>query len=193
MSITNSNSNFGAKSLEADKFRFEAFLKDDKGFIREINPPQHNFAKETSVGFLPLDVDATVGVSTDIKVYLDGFKNKDNKPNVELNGFKVGAKVGDQLNVSIGNTVFGAEILMPVPQTDPDERVSGQKEIFVGRVSGINSITGNTFTLQSDHKFITGETVRVYSENGSLPDGLEYNRVYHAITCLLYTSPSPRD
>ena len=185
MSITNSNSNFGAKSLEADKFRFEAFLKDDKGFIREINPPQHNFAKETSVGFLPLDVDVTAGLSTDIKVYLDGFKNKDNKPTVELNGFRFGAKVGDQLNVSIGNTVYGADILMPVPQTDPDERVSGQKEIFVGRASGINSITGNTFTLQSDHKFINGETVNVYSENGSLPDGLEYNRVYHAITASL--------
>ena len=185
MSITNSNSNFGAKSLEADKFRFEAFLKDDKGFIREINPPQHNFAKETSVGFLPLDVDVTAGLSTDIKVYLDGFKNKDNKPTVELNGFRFGAKVGDQLNVSIGNTVYGADILMPVPQTDPDERVSGQKEIFVGRASGINSITGNTFTLQSDHKFINGETVKVYSENGSLPDGLEYNRVYHAITASL--------
>ena len=185
MSITNSNSNFGAKSLEADKFRFEAFLKDDKGFIREINPPQHNFAKETSVGFLPLDVEATVGVSTDIKVYLNDFKNKDNKPSVVLNGFIVGAKVGDQLNVSVGNTVFGADILMPVPQTDPDERVSGEKEIFVGRVSGINSITGNTFTLQSDHKFINGETVRVYSENGSLPDGLDYNRVYNVITASL--------
>ena len=185
MSITNSNSNFGAKSLEADKFRFEAFLKDDKGFIREINPPQNNFAKETSVGFLPLDVEATVGVSTDIKVYLNDFKNKDNKPNVVVNGFHVGAKTGDQLNVSIGNTVFAADILMPVPQTDPDERVSGEKEIFVGRVSGINSITGNTFTLQSDHKFINGETVRVYSENGSLPDGLDYNRVYNVITASL--------
>ena len=74
---------------------------------------------------------------------------------------------------------------MPVPQTDPDERVSGEKEIFVGRVSGINSITGNTFTLQSDHKFINGETVRVYSENGSLPDGLDYNRVYNVITASL--------
>ena len=185
MSITNSNSNFGAKSLEADKFRFEAFLKDDKGFIREINPPQHNFAKETAVRFLPLDVEATVGVSTDTKVYINDFKNKDNKPTVDLNGFNFGSKVGDQLFVNIGTTVFGAEILMPVPQTDPDERVSGKKEILVGRSSGINSITGNTFTLQTDHKFITGETVRVYSENGSLPDGLEYNRVYHAITASL--------
>ena len=185
MSITNSNSNFGAKSLEADKFRFEAFLKDDKGFIREILPPQNNFAKETSVGFLPLDVEATVGVSTDIKVYINDFKQQDNKPNVVLNGFALGAKTGDKLNVSIGNTVYGADIVMPVPQTDPDQRVSGEKEIFVGRVSGINSITGNTFTLQSDHKFINGETVRVYSENGSLPDGLDYNRVYHAITASL--------
>ena len=185
MSITNSNSNFGAKSLEADKFRFEAFLKDDKGFIREINPPQQSFAKENTVRFLPLDVDATVGVSTDIKIYIDDFKNQDNKPTVNLNGFNVGGKVGDKLHVSIGTTVYAADILMPVPQSDPDERVSGKKEIFVGRVSGINSITGNTFTLQSDHKFITGETVRVYSENGSLPDGLEYNRVYHAITASL--------
>ena len=136
-------------------------------------------------GFLPLDVDVTAGLSTDIKVYLDGFKNKDNKPNVVINGFSVGAKTGDQLNVSIGSTVYAADIVMPVPQTDPDERVSGQKEILVGRASGISSITGNTFTLQSDHKFINGETVNVYSENGSLPDGLEYNRVYHAITASL--------
>ena len=185
MSITNSNSNFGAKSLEADKFRFEAFLKDDKGYITEIIPPQNNFAKESTVTFLPLDVEATVGASTDTKLYINGFKQKDNKPNTILNGFNLGAKIGDILQVGIGNTVYGADILMPVPQTDPDERVSAKKEILVGRVSGINSITGNTFTLQSDHKFVNGETVRVYSENGSLPDGLDYNRVYNVITTSL--------
>ena len=185
MSITNSNSNFGAKSLEADKFRFEAFLKDDKGYITEINPPQNNFATESSVTFLPIDVETTAGLSTDSKLYLHEFTQKDNKPNTILNGFNLGAKTGDQIFVNIGSVVYGADILMPVPQTDPDERVSGEKEILVGRNSGINSITGNTFTLQSDHKFINGETVRIYSENGSLPDGLEYNKLYHVITTSL--------
>ena len=185
MSITNSNSNFGAKALEADKFRSDAFLKDDKGYIVEIDPPQKNFAKETRVSFLPLDVDITAGLSTDTKLYIYNYQQKDNKPNVVSNGFTIGAKVGDKLQVSIGNTVYGADILMPVPQTDPDERVSGKKELFVGRVSGINSITSNTITLQSDHKFNAGETVRVYSEDGSLPDGIDYNRTYYTITASL--------
>ena len=185
MSITNSNSNFGAKSLEADKFRFEAFLKDDKGYITEINPPQNNFATESDVTFLPIDVETTAGLSTDSKIYLHEFTQKDNKPTTVLNGFNLGAKKNDKIFVNIGSVVYGADILMPVPQTDPDERVSGEKEILVGRNSGINSITGNTFTLQSNHKFINGEKVRVYSENGSLPDGLDYNRVYHVITSSL--------
>ena len=32
---------------------------------------------------------------------------------------------------------------MPVPQTDPDDRVSARKEIFVGNNSGINSISSD--------------------------------------------------
>ena len=40
MSITNSNSNFGAKSLIASGFRKDAFSQDDFGFITHILPPK---------------------------------------------------------------------------------------------------------------------------------------------------------
>jgi hypothetical protein len=39
-SITNSNSNFGAKSLIASGFRKDAFPRDDVGYITHIIPPK---------------------------------------------------------------------------------------------------------------------------------------------------------
>ena len=63
---------------------------------------------------------------------------------------------------------------MPGPLSNTDTWVSGKKEIVVGSNSGINSITSNTFTLEDTHKFLPGENVRVFSETGALPDGVEY-------------------
>ncbi len=40
LSITNSNSNFGAKSLYSDGFRDSAYTKDDIGYITHIIPPK---------------------------------------------------------------------------------------------------------------------------------------------------------
>ena len=37
-------------------------------------------------------------------------------------------------------------------------------------------------TLKDDHNFINGESIRVISDDGALPDGLRPNRVYFAIT-----------
>jgi hypothetical protein len=40
MSITNSNSNFGAKALVAEGFKKNAFPQDDQGYITHIIPPK---------------------------------------------------------------------------------------------------------------------------------------------------------
>ena len=45
------------------------------------------------------------------------------------------------------------------------------KESFVGRSVGFNSISSNIMTLK-DHNFINGESIRVISDDGALPDGL---------------------
>ncbi|BCU98786.1 MAG: hypothetical protein CM15mV24_0110 [Bellamyvirus sp.] len=72
----------------------------------------------------------------------------------------------------------------------PNSQSSSEKTFLVNRsATGINSIgvfsdggATNVITLTADHTFLTGETVRVISDTGQLPDGLESNQVYHAIT-----------
>ena len=182
ISLTNSNSNFGAKALESDGFKSEAFIKDDKGYITSIVPPKKNFNKEDDINWLAFDVQKTVGVSTDIKLYIHGFDVKDSVPVKTASGFNIGGKIGDKLFCSLNNIVFGAEVLMPGPNSDPDTWVSGKKEIFVGSNSGINSISSNILTLEDVHKFNSGEKIRFFSDNGSLPDGIDHDTDYFAIT-----------
>ena len=182
ISLTNSNSNFGHTALESDGFKSQAFIKDDKAYITSIIPPKKTFNKEEDVNWISLDVQATIGVSTDTRLFLSGFKVKDTVPVKTASGFTVGNKVGDKLFCSIQNIVYGADILMPGPLSDTDTWASGKKEIFVGSNSGINSITSNVITLEDDHKFNTGEKIRFYSDNGSLPDNIESDRDYFAIT-----------
>ena len=182
ISLTNSNSNFGHTALESDGFKSQAFIKDDKAYITSIIPPKKTFNKEEDVNWISLDVQATIGVSTDTKLFLSGFKVKDTVPVKTASGFTIGNKVGDKLFCSIQNIVYGADILMPGPLSDTDTWASGRKEIFVGSNSGINSITSNIITLEDDHKFNTGEKIRFYSDDGSLPDNIESDRDYFAIT-----------
>ena len=182
MSITNSNSNFGAKALESDGFRKEAFTKDDKGFITSIVPPKRIVSNVEDINWQSIDVESTVGVSTDTKLFLFGHSQKDNLPNKTASGFVVGNKTNEKLFCTIENVTYGADVLMPGPSSNTDTWASGKKEIFVGSNSGINSITSNIFTLEDTHKFLPGENVRVFSETGALPDGVEYGRDYYAVT-----------
>ena len=72
---------------------------------------------------------------------------------------------------------FSSRIVMPGSQT------SSEKSFFVDRsIAGINSITNNTFTLRTPHTFVNGESVRIISDTGQLPDGVISNNVYYAIT-----------
>ena len=63
------------------------------------------------------------------------------------------------------------------------KQYSSEKLFRVDRSSaGINSITNNVITLTAPHTFDNAESVRVLSDNGRLPDGLDPNTVYFAIT-----------
>jgi hypothetical protein len=80
MSITNSNSNFGAKALVADGFRRNAFPQDDQGYITHIIPPKEFSKIETSIEFNAIDVNATVGVASTGHLYLYAQTNPDVPP-----------------------------------------------------------------------------------------------------------------
>ena len=180
MSITNSNSNFGAKALIADGFRRTAFPQDDQGYITHIIPPKEFSKVETSIEFNAIDVNATVGVASTGHLYLYAQTNPDVPPENVLEGYRIGARENDTLKVLISSggtpVEYSARIVIPGSQT------SSEKEFFVGRSVGINSITSNTLTLTTPHTFANGESIRVISDTGQLPDGMDPNIVYYAIT-----------
>ena len=70
MSITNSNSNFGAHALYSSGFRKNAYTRDDIGYFTHIIPPKENENKDISLEFNSIDVNKTVGVGTTNRLYL---------------------------------------------------------------------------------------------------------------------------
>ena len=185
-SVTNSNSNFGQSALRGEGFRDEAFTQDDVGYITNIIPPQQNIAGNTTLEYNSIDVSKTVSVGDTTRLYLYNETNFDAPPSSVIQGYRIGAKVDDKINLLIpsGGSLnnYYAKIIMPDTQSGISS-VTSVKVSTVGRnVSTGNSISGNTLTFTEDHNFLNGETVRIFSDNTRIPDGLENNRVYFAIT-----------
>jgi hypothetical protein len=177
MSITNSNSNFGARALIADGFRDVAFPQDDKGYITHIIPPKEVPLAESAIEFDAIDVLKTlpsgyssVGVGSTGNLYLYGRTNKDVPPENVIDGYRIGAKGNDELKVLVSSagsvTEYKARIVMPNSQS------SSEKIFAVNRsATGINSIgvysdggADNVITLTASHSFLSGESVRIISE-----------------------------
>jgi hypothetical protein len=180
-SVTNSNSNFGAKALVASGFRKNAFPQDDLGYITHIIPPKELPLTETALEFNAIDVNKTVGVASTAHLYLYAQTNIDVPPENVLDGYRIGARENDALKVLVSSggsvTEYSARIVMPGSQS------SSEKKFTVARVGTANSVTdNNTLNLTNNHTFFNGESVRVVSDDGQLPDGLVSNTVYYAIT-----------
>ena len=193
ISLTNSNSNFGANALTSDGFRTTAFKQDNTGYISHIYPPKEVPLTETSLEFIAIDVAKTIGLESADKLFLFNESNVGAPPENVIEGFRIGAKVNDNLNLLIPQggvtSQYSARIVMDGSTS------TSEKSFNVKRRSGINSIgansDGNTpsvITLESAHNFINGETVRVIGETGQVPDGLESNTVYNVITSGLTTN-----
>jgi hypothetical protein len=186
-SVTNSNSNFGAKALSARGYRDTTFPQDDYGYISHIIPPKYIDEKNPiSIKYLPIDVSKTVGVASTGHLYLFGETNFDSAPENILQGFSIGANHSDalevQLSVSGITSEFFANIVMPSTQQSANKAIGSKISIVNKSPIGVNSITSNVITFKDPHQFVNGETVRIYSNTGQVPDGLKINKIYHAIT-----------
>ena len=190
ISLTNSNSNFGANALTSDGFRDTAFSQDNTGYISHVYPPKEISLVENSLEFQAVDVAKTVGLADTSKLFIYGATNSDVPPENVIEGFRLGAKVNDNLNLLIAQagvtTEYVARIVMDGTTTTDGialQESTSEKSFNVNRVAGINSIgPNNVITLETAHNFINGESVRVISDTGQLPDGLEPNTVYFVIT-----------
>ena len=191
ISLTNSNSNFGAVSLASEGFRNDAFSQDDVGYITHIIPPKEIPLTETAIEFGAIDItktDRVAGVGSTGNLYLFNEKNEDAPPENVVDGYRFGARENDTLRVLVSSagsvTEYSAKIVMDGSQ------LASQKTYTVKQgPTGINSIgsysqggSDRQITLRTTHDLINGESVRVISENAHLPDGLDPNTVYFAIT-----------
>ena len=195
ISLTNSNSNFGANALTSVGFRTDAFAQDDIGYITHLIPPKEVSLTESSIEFDAIDVlktDSVAGVGSTGHLYLLDRTNAALPPENVIEGYRFGARTNDELKVLITQsgvtTEYSARIVMPDNTSAPSK--SAEKEYTVKRsIAGINSIgtysdggNANVITFTEAHRFINGESIRVFGETGQIPDGLEPNTVYYAIT-----------
>ena len=190
-SVTNSNSNFGQFAIASDGFKKEAFTKDDNAYITQILAPKAITSTQTNIDWQRLDVGLTTSVGITSHLYLFGFNTKDNVPPVVIQGYRVGAQTNDSVFVDFasvndgvsvtGYGVSSANILM----VDNDISTTGITTAL-GTTSSIKKYTvqsgptSNILTLGS-HELLTGEKIRIISDDGDLPENLEESTVYFAI------------
>ena len=193
-SITNSNSNFGQIALNAVGFKKDAFPRDDVGYISHIIPPRTLEGGNVTIEFDAIDIGVTTsvaaaaspGIGTTSRLYLLNQKNVKVPPVTVLDGYRFGVNntelIKANLSISGVTTDYSARVVMDGTQGTSLEK-SGEKVYSVEQSSvGVNSITSSIFTLSSDHRLSNGESIRIISDNGHLPDGLEPNTIYFVIT-----------
>ncbi len=208
-SVTNSNSNFGQFALGAAGFKKNAFEKDNKGFVTNIIGPKAITAGDSNVEWLQLDKVRTQKIydgcakgtnsfgtiinendfvtSPRKRLYLLGQTNPSITPSDIAQGFRVGAKVNEKLTVG----AFDASIYMSNGGTTSTETTalgdgitSEKKYISVFHSDPINNVNPSIYTINDvgGHQLQNGESIRIISESGRLPEGLDPHQVYYAIT-----------
>ena len=178
-SITNSNSNFGQLALVSDGFKKNAFEKDDRAFITHIIPPKAITTNEEEIDWISIDIDKTKVLDSSNsyggrRLYLFGFNSEDIKPPSVTQGFRVGAKVDDQLFVNVSGQETFAKIFM-------EEFGTGNPSVVSVKESSIGEPSDGLFTSSTLHRLSTGEKVIIISDDGDLPENLSEKTTYFAI------------
>ena len=185
-SITNSNSNFGAKSLISVGFKKQSFDRDNTGYVTHVIPPKDLQESTVNVSWRSLDPTKTISVGSTSNLYILGETDKKNPPTNITNGYRVGSRTDEKLYLTVNidgvNTSYSAPVRMQVPSGAAE--VSSKKEFTVTRTAGVSDIdtSADTLTLNANHNFLNGESVRIYSDNAVLPDPLENAGLYYVIT-----------
>ncbi len=186
LSLSNCNANFGENALMSEGYKKAALGPDNSGYITHIIPPKQITDGVTNVDYLSLDVDKTIGVGASTRLYFEGYTNQDVQPPYTVDGYRIGANFNDRLKVQLNDRHnigdFQSKIVMPTATGITTN--TGEKRYIVDNAVGVSSISSNAIIFKSTsspHSLIDGESVRIYSENGFLPDGLEEDTVYYAI------------
>ena len=163
----------------------------DSAYITQVITPKAITATETNIDWQRLDVGLTTSVGITSHLYLFGFNTKDNIPPVVIQGYRVGAQTNDSISVNFASVNDGSSVTGYATSTASVLMVDNEIS-----TTGITSALGTTssikkYTVQSGptsniltigtHELLTGEKIRVISDDGDLPENLTENTVYFAI------------
>ena len=179
-SITNSNSNFGQISLSADGFKKEAFAKDNNAYVTSIITPRANAESEVNIDWISLDVGLTTSVGISSHLYLFGYNDQDDAPPIIIQGYRIGARQNDKLYVNIGSGTSEASICMLDNVLGSGTTIAQGASTSEKNYPVLSGPSSNIFTLGT-HQIQTGETIRIFSDDGDLPENILDNTLYYAI------------
>ena len=188
-SITNSNSNFGSFALVAEGFKKEPFAKDNKGFISSVITPRAVVNENQQIEYLQTEPNVAVGKSTTpTKFFLFAQNTLTLPPSHIAQGFRIGAKKGEKLFVDKNGSTFEATVVMPNGSSGTTN--TSEKSVEATHSAASASLK-SVFSIIGSHELANGESIRIQSDNGDLPENIEPHRVYFAITNAKDTSLSP--
>lgn len=168
-SVTNSNSNFGAIALSSKGFKDYELNKDDHAFITHIIPPKDVLAEVDSVNYFVMDSTLTSGLSTSNgyqKVYINGYKDFFTPPPKSVKNFILGGKQGE--TISYTDSVGDIRTAVVTPNYQQTYKVDS-----IDTSTSIITIEGSLTGIS------TSQAIRFISNTGSLPDGIDQNKVYY--------------
>ena len=183
-SITNSNSNFGQISLNAEGFKKEAFSKDDHAYITSVVKPKAIVGEEFNVDWTSLDVQLTQQVGLSSHLYLFGYTDPDDKPPIILQGYRVGARENDKVYLNVGSGTLESGICMMNNTVSAATTVAQGEFVRKKEYPVLSGPTNDIFTIatvSNPHRLQTGESIRLFSDTGDLPENAVENTLYYAI------------
>ena len=131
---------------------------------------------------MSLDVGVTTSVGISSHLYIKGFTTNDGKPAGITQGYRIGARLNDRLYFQGGagaGTTFSAPIFMV-------DNVIGVGTGALGTTSSVKEFTvagepsNNDFTI-GPNTILTGESIRIISDVGDLPENITAHTTYYAI------------
>jgi hypothetical protein len=179
-SLTNSNSNFGALSLIADGYRSEAYNLDKYGYLSHIVTPQTVSTTVNQVPYYAIDIQKSKASIDNTRLYIYGQKDPTISPAFQIQLYKLGGKVNDQIFVNLVNPTSGA--LNETSATISPNGVETQTISTITKNTDTGSADGpNTFTTLGNHGYQTGTPLRFTSSTGYFPLGIQPSALYYCI------------
>ena len=170
------------KRFNSTKLNKEQLLEIAK-HIKNLDDPKFKLMitpfDEDSVDWLSLDVGLTTSVGISSHIYIRGFNNEDTAPASLTQGFRIGARVDDKLYLVKSGVTYSSKIFMT-------DEVVGVGTTAMGTTSSVKEYvvtsgpTANVLTIGS-HNLVSGETVKINSDDGDLPENIIAHATYYVI------------